>query len=303
MLLEGCAVVLALLCAALLAIAAIHRTLDRNPALPAILADIASHSECVLITGGSSGLGLEFAERFCRRGFQVVLVARNRSRLDLAIQKLSPLAALPPLALSCDLSLPNAVHEHVLPFLEHHSLHVGVLVNNAGLGYAGHLHLQDPRHLSALVTLNCTAPAELSCALARPMAERRRGVLINLSSVSAYQPLPTHAAYAASKAFLSTLSFSQWDELRSHRVHVLAVEPGTVNTGFAEAAGQAPHHGASAVEVVDDAMRALDEGRASTVFGWYVWLRACVAALLPRSIVAPIARMKMEPLDMNTKQK
>lgn len=113
-----------------------------------------------------------------------------------------------------------------------------MLVNNAGVGYAGWFGKQDTARLAAMVELNCVSLTLLTSLFTPGMLARKRGVVIMVSSVSAYQPLPTHAVYAASKAYVSTLSLALWEEMRDSNVHVLAVEPGTVVTEFATAAGQ-----------------------------------------------------------------
>jgi short-subunit dehydrogenase len=122
--------------------------------------------------------------------------------------------------------------------IQQRGITVGALVNNAGVGYAGWFAKQESGRLESMVDLNCLAPTLLTSFYLSSMVERRRGIVVMISSVSAYQPLPTHAIYAASKAYLSTMALALWEEVREYNVHVLSVEPGTVVTDFAASAGQ-----------------------------------------------------------------
>jgi short-subunit dehydrogenase len=113
---------------------------------------------------------------------------------------------------------------------------VDVLVNNAGFGLAGPFHQSSPADLTGMVGVNITALTELSRAFLPGMIERRRGGILNVASVAAFQPGPFMAVYYASKAYVLSFSEALWGECRGTGVTVTALCPGPVETGFAERA-------------------------------------------------------------------
>jgi short-subunit dehydrogenase len=169
-------------------------------------------------------------------------------------------------------------------------LDVALLVNNAGVGYVGRFHEQDPARLAAMVQLNCAAPVALTAALLPKLVARKRGAVIFTGSVSGSQPLPLHALYSATKAFDNFLGESLWGELQGSGVDVLSLLPGSTDTEFAARADELPHAGASAAEVVADALAALGH-QPSVISGWFNWARANAGVrLLPRSVLALVAK-------------
>jgi uncharacterized protein len=244
-----------------------------------------------LVTGASSGIGLAFARRLAQEGLSLVLAARRAGPLTAAADELAKQHGVEVRVVACDL----ATREGVAQCLAAASgLDLAILVNNAGAGYAGRFELQSPERLDALVQLNCAAPVALAAALLPKLRARGRGALIFTGSVSGVQPLPLHALYSATKSFDNLLAEALWGELRGSGVDVLALEPGATETSFQRAAGQKPHTGDSADRVVAVALRALGR-QPSVVAGAYNWLRANAGArLLPRSLLALLAKRVME---------
>jgi short-subunit dehydrogenase len=173
-------------------------------------------------------------------------------------------------------------------------LDVAILINNAGAGYVGRFHEQDPARLAAMVQLNCAAPVALSAALLPKLVARKRGALIFTGSVSGSQPLPLHALYSATKVFDNFLGEALWGELQGSGVDVLSLLPGSTETEFAVAAEEVPHGGARASDVVADALAALGH-QPSVVNGWFNWARANLGMrLLPRSLLTLVAKSVIE---------
>jgi hypothetical protein len=169
-------------------------------------------------------------------------------------------------------------------------LEIAMLVNNAGVGYVGRFHEQQPARLAAMVQLNCAAPVSLTAALLPKMVQRGRGAVIFTGSVSGSQPLPLHSLYSATKVFDNFLGEALWGELQGTGVDVLSLLPGSTDTEFAAAADELPHGGASAADVVADALDALGQ-QPSVINGWFNWLRANAGVrLLPRSILTLLAK-------------
>ncbi|HVP31531.1 MAG TPA: SDR family NAD(P)-dependent oxidoreductase [Myxococcota bacterium] len=240
-----------------------------------------------VITGASAGIGAEFARKLATAGFSCVLVARREDRLRTLAEELEKRHGIATRIVATDLAAdggPQRVADAVS------DLDVSLLVNNAGFGLAGRFEAQDPGRLREMVLLNCLAPTLLARLLLPQLRRRPRAAMIVTGSASGRQPLPLHAVYAATKAFDQLLGEALWAELREHGVDVLVLEPASTESEFHHVAGELPHAGAPASEVVDAALDALGQVP-SIVPGWYPWLRANAGMrLLPRSLLALAAR-------------
>jgi hypothetical protein len=248
------------------------------------------YGDWALVTGASSGIGLEFARALARDGVSLVLAARRVDALASVADELAKQHGVAARAVACDLATPEGVQQ-CLAAVE--GLDLAILVNNAGAGYSGRFDLQSPERLAAMVQLNCAAPVALTAAILPKLRARGRGAVIFTGSVSGCQPLPLHALYAATKSFDNLLAEGLWGELRGSGVDVLALEPGATETEFQRTAGQTAHAGESAEKVVRVALRALGQ-QPSVVSGAYNWLRANVAMrMMPRSLLALVAKQVM----------
>jgi hypothetical protein len=171
---------------------------------------------------------------------------------------------------------------------------VGILVNNAGIGYAGRFDKQEVSRLREMVNLNCMAPVVLTSRMLPAMRDRRRGAVIMTGSVAGRQPLPLHGVYSATKAFDLYLGEAIWAEMRADGVDALVLEPGPTLTEFQQVAGELPHDGATPSSVVSAALDALGQ-QPSVVAGWWNWVRANLASrFASRPLVAYVARHIME---------
>ena len=248
------------------------------------------YGDWALVTGASSGIGLEFARALARDGVSLVLAARRLEPLTRVADELARQHGVEARVVACDLATPEGVRDCLAAAS---GADVAVLVNNAGVGCAGRFDLQPPERLAALVQLNCAAPVALTAALLPKLRARGRGAVIFTGSVSGCQPLPLHALYAATKSFDNLLAEGLWGELRGSGVDVLALEPGATETAFQRTAGQTAHAGEPAEKVVRVALRALGQ-QPSVMSGAYNWLRANAAMrLAPRSLLALVAKQVM----------
>lgn len=245
------------------------------------------YGEWAIVTGASSGIGAEFARALARDGVSLVLAARRADKLEALAHELRERHGVAARCVPCDLASEAGVRALLAAASD---LDVAILINNAGAGYVGRFHEQDAARLAALVQLNCAAPVALTAALLPKLVARRRGAVIFTGSVSGSQPLPLHALYSASKAFDNFLGEALWGELQGSGVDVLSLLPGSTETEFAASADELPHEGASAAEVVADALAALGQ-QPSVISGWFNWLRANAGMrLLPRSVLALLAK-------------
>jgi short-subunit dehydrogenase len=237
------------------------------------------------VTGASSGIGLEFARALARDGISCVLTARREDRLQSLARELEQAHGVATRVVAADLADADGA-DRVLAAVA--DLEVDVLVNNAGVGYAGRLDKQDPGRLRALVQVNCVAPVVLTARLLPAMRARGRGAVIITGSIAGHQPLPRLAAYSASKGFARLFGESLWGELLGTGVDVLVLEPGPTETEFQAVAGEVPHPGEPAARVVEVALDALGR-QPAVVSGWFNWLRGQTPRLFPRSTVILVA--------------
>jgi short-subunit dehydrogenase len=248
------------------------------------------YGEWALVTGASAGLGAEFARALARNGVSSVLVARREDRLAELAAELEKSYGVETRVVPADLTDLGEVDRLVDAVSD---VEISILVNNAGFGYQGRFDKLDPARMNAMVQLNCAAPVALTAWLLPPMIERRRGAVIVTGSAAGRQGLPLHAVYSATKAFDLLLGEALSVECRDLGVDVLVLEPGSTETEFQQVAGEVPHPGESAYDVVQTALDALGR-QPSVISGWLNWLRANLAnRLLPRSLVSYVARDMM----------
>ncbi|MGA3074273.1 MAG: SDR family oxidoreductase [Bryobacteraceae bacterium] len=242
-----------------------------------------------LITGASSGIGATFARQLAARGYDLVLVARRRDRLEQegrAIQDAHPVQVeILPVDLTRDADL-KAVEERIAaaPNLE-------LLVNNAGFGIAGRffslpLDGQDQMH-----RLHVLAPMRLMHAALQGMVARKRGSIINVSSVSGFGQNPGSVSYSATKTWMSSFTEGIYMELQSigSPVRVQALCPGFTLSEFHDTMSfdRSPIPAwmwMSVDEVVDASLRALDRGQLFVIPGWRYRLLVFVMRALPRPL-------------------
>lgn len=244
------------------------------------------YGEWALVTGASSGIGAEFARVLAREGVSLVLTARREDRLRSLAGELEKRHSVATRIVALDLAGPDGP-DRLASALQ--DIEIGILVNNAGVGYVGRFDKQDAERLRRLVQVNCVAPIVLTSRILPGMRERGRGAVIFTGSAAGRQPIPLHAVYSATKAFDQLLGEALWVELRGSGVDALVLEPGTTETEFQQVAGEIAHRGQSAQQVVQVALDALGQ-QPSVISGWSNWLRANLGMrLCSRPLVAHIA--------------
>ena len=241
-----------------------------------------------LITGASSGIGEELASRFAQRGEDLVLVARRRDRLDAIADRIGDEFGVDVEVIDMDLADVHAARE-----LRDRvgSRRIDTVINNAGFGLSGDVADLDPEDLDAMVKVNCLALTGITSRFLGDMVARNHGTIVNIASTAAYQPVPHMAVYAASKAFVLSLTEALWAGAAGRGGRVLAACPGPTETEFFEHAGRKAAVGRmrSAGQVADALMEALDGGSPSFVDGWLNRLIAKGSSFLPKAWVLKIA--------------
>ena len=253
-----------------------------------------------LITGASSGIGEAFAHALAAQGMDLVLVARSEDRLRALARQLTEAHARRVEVVTADLTQAGSAAK-VRAATDGLGISVDLLINNAGFGTVGSFHKLDAARERDEILLNAAAIVDMTHAFLPDMVERKRGGVINVASMAAFQPLPYMSVYAATKAFV--LSFSQGlrGELRGKGINVLAVCPGPVDTPFFEATGNAKLRSTvpkatmvTAGDVVRASLRAFRARRSVVVPGVAFKMLAAGTRLMPRDMLAAMTAMFMK---------
>jgi hypothetical protein len=245
-----------------------------------------------LVTGASSGIGEAFAHALAARGHDLVVVARRADVLGDLAARLRVESGVDVEVLAADLATDGGV-DLVAERLGDPHRPIDLLVNNAGVGTMGRFWELPVDGERAEVALNVVAVLHLTHAALGPMVARGCGGVINVSSISAYQPIPRHATYGATKAFVSSFTNALHEELRGTGVRVMVVAPGFTRTGF-QAEGFDPKRLPDLAwqepdAVVATALKAFDRGRVVCVTGVLNVATVAAASVLPAGITRRVA--------------
>ncbi|MCJ2058362.1 SDR family oxidoreductase [Methylobacterium sp. J-048] len=194
-----------------------------------------SSKPAILVTGASSGIGAVYADRFARRGHDLVLVARDGTRLEALAERLRRDAGVAVDILQADLTRPADLTAVETRLRE--DARIGVLVNNAGAALTGSFAGQGPDQISDLIALNVTALTRLAAAVAPRFVAAGSGTIVNIGSVVGFIPEFGMAVYGATKAFVQYLSQALHAELGPKGVYVQAVLPAATRTEIWQRAG------------------------------------------------------------------
>jgi len=236
-----------------------------------------------LVTGASSGIGEELTRQLVAAGADVVVVARRAERLETLAAELAGIEVL-----TADLSTRTG-QDAVAARIADADRPVDLVVNNAGFGTSGAFHELDPDRLADEVEVNVAAVTRLSHAALAVMAPRRRGWLLNVASVAGFQPAPRLAVYAATKAYVVSLSESLHQEAAGAGVHVSVLCPGLTKTEF-QAVSNTSHYQSSfpefawttVEEVATAGLQGVAKGRAIIVPGVFYKTMVGAGSVTPR---------------------
>ena len=247
--------------------------------------------QTALITGPSSGIGLDLARLFAADGYNLVLVARSEGKLRDLAAELSAKFGINADVIPADLTVPNAAQTIVASL----KTNVDVLVNNAGFGQAGQFVEIDLQRQLDMIQVNVVALTQLTHLLLRPMVARNRGRILNVASTAAFQPGPRMAVYYATKAFVLSFSEALSDELRHTAVTVTTLCPGPTTTGFAAAADMTKSRlfkvmrPMSSVEVAKIGYEGMKKGKRLVITGAMNRMLVQSLRISPRRLVTRIA--------------
>jgi uncharacterized protein len=245
-----------------------------------------------LITGASSGIGEAMVQLLGEAGIPQVVVARRVDRLEELASRHEGVEVL-----AADLTTAGGV-EAVVNRITEAVNPIDLVVNNAGFGTSGLFHTLDPDRMTDEIALNITALTLISRAALAEMVRAGRGYLLNVSSVASFQPARRLAVYAATKAYVTSLSESLHEEARGTGVHVTALCPGLTRTEFQSVSStdsytdQIPSMAwMTATEVAQAGLRDVARGDALSVPGAFNKVLAGASAVAPRSLARRISSL------------
>lgn len=256
---------------------------------------VPSADRTALVTGASSGIGIELARCLVERGHGVTLVARREDKLREVAADLATRGVRTEV-IAADLT-EHASRERIATELADRGLSVSVLVNNAGFSTMGPVAESDAEREVSMVRTDVEAVVHLCSAFVPGMVARGSGGVLNVASTAAFQPLPGQAGYGGSKAFVLSYTRALGAELRGTGVTATTLCPGPVETGFAEAAGISDEAAGeslpkimwvSAPDVAKQAVDGLAKGRPVVIPGIPNRMLASVSHHLPRALLLPI---------------
>jgi uncharacterized protein len=231
-----------------------------------------------LVTGASTGIGAIYADRLAKRGYDLILVARNKDRLDTLAGRLRLETGRQVTALQADLGDKAGLAK--VEAVIHEDPSITMLVNNAGVGSVASILQADVDKMEAMIELNITALTRLTYAAAPAFVARGAGTIINISSVVGIAVEALNGVYSASKSYVLSFGHSLQKDLAGKGVRVQTVLPGATATEFWEVAGYAPQKSSEitmrAEDLVDAALAGLDAGEAVTIPGLHegeAWTR------------------------------
>lgn len=250
--------------------------------------------DTVLITGTTSGIGAAFAEKFAREGNNLILVSRNRAKLQRQQAELQSRYQVSVECISCDLAEDGAA-KIIADKAKERGLSVDVLINNAGFNEAGYFTETRLSKELDMIQVHIKVLTALTKLFLPGMIERGHGRILNVGSTGAYMPCPCDTVYAATKAYVLSFSNGLYQELKDTGVTVTCLCPGATQTLFASKANidntllfkffvMQPE------EVASIGYKSLMKGKRTTTAGLYNKLLVFSSKLLPISIINPIAQ-------------
>ncbi|HMI18723.1 MAG TPA: SDR family NAD(P)-dependent oxidoreductase [Sphingomonas sp.] len=195
-----------------------------------------NYTGTALITGASSGIGAVYADRLAKRGHDLILVARDKARMDALADRLRAETGVTVDVVRADLTDRNDLGVIEKRLASDPS--IDILVNNAGMSMTGTIVEVEPAQIERLIALNITAPSLLASAAAKAFVARGRGAIVNIASVLALAPDLFDGLYSGSKAHLLNLSLSLASQLKDKGVYTQAVLPGATRTEIWERSGK-----------------------------------------------------------------
>jgi short-subunit dehydrogenase len=253
-------------------------------------------NKITLITGASSGIGMELAYVFAEQGHHLLLLARSENKLQEIKKSIEEKHSVNVQILAKDLCESTAPAE-VLRYCKDKNLQVEYLVNNAGFGDFGFFHESAWQKQFEMIQLNITALTQLTHLFLPEMLERKSGKILQVASIASFLPGPLMSVYYATKAYVLHFSEALSNELNGTGVSITVLCPGPTESGFQEAANMSESRLVknrklpSSAEVAQYAYKAMMNEKRVAIHGFMNYLMANSVRFYPRSMVLKVARM------------
>ena len=252
-----------------------------------------------LITGASNGIGLELAKIHASKGGDLVLVARNKQKLDDLKTELEDHFKIKVYTIGKDLSAPNSAQEVYDETSKAH-IQIDFLINNAGFGDFGMFAETDWNKELQMINLNITTLTQFTKLYLQDMIRRKSGKIMNVASTAAFQSGPTMAVYCATKAYVLSFSEAINNEVSDKGITVTALCPGATESGFQAAAAMEESKLVknkkmpTSKEVAEYGYQAMMKGKVVAIHGLFNYIMANSVRFLPRSIIVKVSRIILD---------
>ena len=251
-----------------------------------------------LVTGASAGIGTEIARQLAAARVNLVLTARRAQRLEQMASEFASNFGTKTEICIADLTESSAP-DRIFAFTQQRGIPIELLVNNAGFGAFGYVHKIAPDKAAEMIQVNCTAVVALTQLFVPQMIDRKRGDVLIVSSVAAFQPVPFNSAYAATKAFDLIFAEGIAEELREFGVNVCALCPGSTTTEFQTVAEQPDRMfrtPETAEKVARVGLEGMAAGKTCVISGGKNLMMVEAERLAPRRFIAKMAAKMMRPM-------
>jgi short-subunit dehydrogenase len=248
-----------------------------------------------LITGASNGIGLELAKVHASKGGDLVLVARNKSKLDELKKELESEYKVSVYTIGKDLSAINSAQE-VYNETTKQNIQIDYLINNAGFGDFGMFVETEWNKELQMINLNITTLTQFTKLYLQEMVKRRSGKIMNVASTAAFQSGPTMAVYFATKAYVLSFSEAVNNEVSDKGVTITTLCPGATESGFQAAAAMEESNLVkgkklpTSKEVAEYGYASMMNGKTVAIHGLMNWIMANSVRFIPRAIVVKVTR-------------
>ncbi len=249
-----------------------------------------------LITGASSGIGLEYARQLAARGCNIIVVSNRADEnvrvADMLVEEFG-VSAIPVYADLSETGIAQKIYDRVAEM----GATVDILINNAGILLFSALENTDAAKIDRIIALHCTTPTQLCRLFAKDMKARGKGRILLMSSITAWTPYPTVSHYGATKAYLRSFGQSLWYEMRKYGVSVTTVFPSAVDTPLynldAKVRKRLSRVGLmmSAETLARKALKAMFRGRRRCLPGLMTKIETGICAVLPAHALLPILEL------------
>jgi short-subunit dehydrogenase len=258
-----------------------------------------NQSKTVLITGATSGIGYELAKLFAKDEYSLVIVSRSEENAQKISDEMMGYGARGVIALEKDLSQMGA-GEEIYNELKAQGIEIDVLVNDAGIGQHGKFVENDLQRYMDIIHVNVVAFTALTHSFLKDMVTRGNGKILQLASIASYQPTPLLNVYAATKAYVLSLTDALINELKDTGVTMTALIPGPTDTDFFRKADMLD---TKATEDLEDASIVAKIGYEALMDGKHhgvapgITRQIVMSSLFPNEVVAQQAHKQMEPVE------